>query len=206
MAPSNFERYRTILGRAWRLRCPRCGQTKLYCRWFTMHERCAHCGLKYEREPGFFLGSVYINYGLTAVLLTAGYVTATLMDRWPQQYLLWTGTAFCIVFPLLFFRHARAYGWASINSGIPRRTASRRLSRRERRDAKTVGAERLMRRVRKPARALSTQAAREPFLRRRHALLHAEGVAHQSPGVAALRGAPWVRGGKPPMQHLRGTV
>ena len=29
-----------------------------------MHERCPECGLKFEREPGYFLGAMYIGYGL----------------------------------------------------------------------------------------------------------------------------------------------
>jgi len=29
-----------------------------------MHERCSVCGLKYEREPGYFLGAMYFSYAL----------------------------------------------------------------------------------------------------------------------------------------------
>jgi hypothetical protein len=29
-----------------------------------MYERCAECGLKFEREQGYFLGAMYIGYGL----------------------------------------------------------------------------------------------------------------------------------------------
>ena len=39
-----------------------------------MYERCPACGLKFEREPGYFLGAMYIGYGLgvgTLALLTA---------------------------------------------------------------------------------------------------------------------------------------
>lgn len=28
------------------------------------HEACSECGLVFEREPGYFLGSFYISYGL----------------------------------------------------------------------------------------------------------------------------------------------
>ena len=27
-----------------------------------MHEKCPVCGLKYEREPGYFLGAMYFSY------------------------------------------------------------------------------------------------------------------------------------------------
>jgi hypothetical protein len=29
-----------------------------------MQERCAVCNLRFEREPGYFLGAMYISYGL----------------------------------------------------------------------------------------------------------------------------------------------
>ena len=29
-----------------------------------MYERCPACGLKFEREQGYFLGAMYIGYGL----------------------------------------------------------------------------------------------------------------------------------------------
>ena len=39
-----------------------------------MHAECGHCRLRFEREPGYFLGSIYINYGFTALLVTVFYV------------------------------------------------------------------------------------------------------------------------------------
>ncbi len=33
---------------------------------FKMHENCSHCNLKYEREPGFFFGAMYVSYALLA--------------------------------------------------------------------------------------------------------------------------------------------
>ena len=39
-----------------------------------MRERCEQCGLRFDRGPGYYLGSIYINYGLTAVIVTAGYL------------------------------------------------------------------------------------------------------------------------------------
>ncbi|MFO0899126.1 MAG: DUF983 domain-containing protein [Pirellulales bacterium] len=97
-----------ILGRSFRLRCPACGRGKLFAGWFTMRPECEHCGLRFEREPGFFLGSIYVNYGLTAVLVTAAYFglffTNTLTD--PQRP--WSLVAFSVLFPLWFFRYARS--------------------------------------------------------------------------------------------------
>jgi hypothetical protein len=30
----------------------------------VMHEKCDVCGLRFEKEPGFFYGSMYVSYGL----------------------------------------------------------------------------------------------------------------------------------------------
>ncbi len=62
--PSRFRGF----ARAVQLRCPRCGSGPLFRGWFRMHEACPHCGFSYTREPGFYLGSIYLNYGATVIL------------------------------------------------------------------------------------------------------------------------------------------
>ncbi len=103
-----------LIGRALRLRCPRCGQGKLFLGWFTMPERCSACSFKYERAPGYFLGSAYINYGLTAVTLTAMYFFLHFGLDLSNRELAAPLAAFCVVFPLLVFRHARAL-WLALD-------------------------------------------------------------------------------------------
>ncbi len=36
-----------------------------------MHSHCSNCNLKYEKEPGFFYGAMYVSYGLTVALWIA---------------------------------------------------------------------------------------------------------------------------------------
>ena len=55
-------------------RCPRCriGSIFLYSifRGFPkMRERCPVCDLKFDREPGYFLGAMYVSYGLGIVIV-----------------------------------------------------------------------------------------------------------------------------------------
>ena len=73
IAMSKDRRFSILLRRALRLRCTLCGQGKLFAGWFKMHGECLHCGAKLEREPGFFLGSIYFNYGLTALIVGVTY-------------------------------------------------------------------------------------------------------------------------------------
>jgi uncharacterized protein (DUF983 family) len=104
----------TITLRALRLKCPRCGQAQMFASLFRMYERCAHCHLKFEREPGYFLGSIYINYGITAVIITIGWVVLRFgYDVDPKLLLIGFGT-FLVVFQSLFFRYARAL-WLALD-------------------------------------------------------------------------------------------
>src|SRR5215813_13223074 len=102
-----------VLARALRLRCPRCGNSRLYEGWFRMRERCPACGLRYEREQGFFVGAIYVNYAITAVL---GLGSVILLDS-VIGLALWQQLAIAIpimlVAPLVFFRHARSL-WLGI--------------------------------------------------------------------------------------------
>lgn len=103
-----------LIGRALRLRCPRCGEGKLFIGWFTMPQRCPVCNLKYERAPGYFLGSSYINYALTAVALTVMYMALHFGLGWSNRELTFPLVGFCVLFPLISFRHARAL-WLALD-------------------------------------------------------------------------------------------
>lgn len=105
----------TVLKRAVRLRCPRCGGGKLFRDFFRMNERCPDCDLKYERGPGYFLGSAYINYGITAVVVTVLYVWLALGRGVDNRVLALPMLAFVIAFPLFCYRYARAL-WLSVDS------------------------------------------------------------------------------------------
>ena len=73
-----------------------------------MNERCPQCGVKFEREPGFFLGSIYVNYGLTALIVTIAY--PVLLFGWgvPETPLLIGAVAFTVIFPIVIFPWARS--------------------------------------------------------------------------------------------------
>ena len=104
----------TLVGRVVRLRCPRCGESPLYSGPFTMHEACAVCGLHYEREPGYFVGAIYVNYGVTVavVLGTVLVLDWTIGLTLHQQLALGLGLATLV--PLVFFRYARSL-WLGLN-------------------------------------------------------------------------------------------
>ena len=106
--------YGTAASRAFALRCPRCGEGPLFRNWITMHDRCSHCQLKYERAPGYFLGSTYINYGFIAITLTAMYMGLHFGAGISNQVLTPPLIAYCIVVPIILFRYARAW-WLAMD-------------------------------------------------------------------------------------------
>jgi hypothetical protein len=73
-----------------------------------MQRNCEHCGLTFDRAPGYLLGSIYFNYGLTALIIAVGYPLLHFAAGIPPRPLLIGGLAFCVLFPLWFFRYARS--------------------------------------------------------------------------------------------------
>ncbi len=47
-----------------------------------MRETCEACGLKFNREPGYFLGAMYISYGLGSVAIIAIGLGLWLVTGW----------------------------------------------------------------------------------------------------------------------------
>ncbi len=64
----------STLAAVFRQRCPRCRLGTIFrysiFRGFpNMRERCSVCDLKFQREEGYFLGAMYISFGLALVVI-----------------------------------------------------------------------------------------------------------------------------------------
>lgn len=99
----------TLWLRAARLRCPACGRHPIFRGWFTMHEACAACGRPFNRDPGYLLGSIYFNYGASALLVIILYFTFFFQDWLTDTQRLVALSLFAVAFPAWFFRYARAF-------------------------------------------------------------------------------------------------
>lgn len=90
-----------------RLRCPVCLQGKLFRSLFSMHERCPHCGVLYEREPGYYLNSMFIAYTVGFLVLVP---SAVLLAWWYVSVLTFTiviAVETLAIWPIIF-RYSRA--------------------------------------------------------------------------------------------------
>jgi uncharacterized protein (DUF983 family) len=64
--------------------CPKCQNESMYLdknplhlnNILKMHENCSHCGLKYQLEPSFFYGAMYVSYGLNVAIGIAAFIIA----------------------------------------------------------------------------------------------------------------------------------
>jgi uncharacterized protein (DUF983 family) len=97
-------------------RCPWCGQGKLFHGWFTLPERCPRCGLKFEREEGAFLGSLALNFGVTALVFIAVLVTwiALTLPDVPVVPLTVASVLIVVLLPLLIYPFAKTT-WTAVD-------------------------------------------------------------------------------------------
>jgi uncharacterized protein (DUF983 family) len=67
--------------------CPKCQKESMYLdpnplnigNVLKMHEKCSHCGLKYQIEPSFFYGAMYVSYGLNVATGIAAFIVSYLI-------------------------------------------------------------------------------------------------------------------------------
>jgi len=50
-------------------KCPVCYRGSVFRSGIAINESCPACGLKFEREQGYFLGALYVAYGLAVPIL-----------------------------------------------------------------------------------------------------------------------------------------
>lgn len=70
------------------MKCPRCHEGKLWrtplykLKFYDMYENCPVCGLKYEQEPGFWYGAMYMGYTFSAGALLIVMLVTMLVLKW----------------------------------------------------------------------------------------------------------------------------
>ena len=67
-----------------------------------MHERCPACDLKFDREQGYFLGAMYIGYGLAIVTIAILAAALWLFLGWRiDKAVIWATLLFLPTAPFL---------------------------------------------------------------------------------------------------------
>ena len=69
-----------------------------------MNDRCPHCGLLFNREAGYFLGAMYISYGLALAVICGFGAILWAVTRWRvDKIALWAVVLFLPLGPMLTF-------------------------------------------------------------------------------------------------------
>jgi uncharacterized protein (DUF983 family) len=106
----------TLLKRGLHRRCPVCGQGHLFRRWIYMSERCPRCSLCFQREPGEWLGSWFLNICLAQILAVTVILIGVAVS-YPHPSIVpiaIAGITLTIGFPIWFFPYSRTL-WVAID-------------------------------------------------------------------------------------------
>jgi uncharacterized protein (DUF983 family) len=98
-----------------RQRCPRCRRGPIFHGLMSTHERCGVCGLRFEREPGYFVGAMYTSYAF-GLVTTAYWLPLLLLGVSPLWVLLPPALQLVVQLPITF-RYSRVL-WLYLDRGF----------------------------------------------------------------------------------------
>ena len=114
----SVERFSWMMTNALKWKCPTCGERPLFVPWdqvrslrdwFMPLDGCPRCGYPFEREPGYFLLSIFaINYGVGALLGLLIYLVLDFILHLPIWLVLTLTIVPMPIFNLAFARHSKA--------------------------------------------------------------------------------------------------
>ena len=91
-------------------KCPRCRSGNIFefpvsklSSFNRMNEFCPNCGLRFEVEPGFFIGAMYVSYAVVVAIMTVvGFPLYFLVDPPLWVYGLTVGVIVVLLLPWIF--------------------------------------------------------------------------------------------------------
>jgi uncharacterized protein (DUF983 family) len=103
-------------------RCPRCQQGSIFRPGLlglagAMNDTCAVCGLRFLRETGYFLGAMYLSYGLGVLTVLPVSVVLAIVLEWPLAVVLSLMVVQTLVSVPLFLRYSRVL-WLHLDQTI----------------------------------------------------------------------------------------
>jgi uncharacterized protein (DUF983 family) len=106
----------TFLRRALTRRCPACGIGKPFEGWWRLAPECPHCAYHYEREEGYWVGSMVVATAVTEGIFgifLVGVLIATLPDVDVIPVLV-VGILINLIVPVFFYPLAKTI-WVAID-------------------------------------------------------------------------------------------
>lgn len=105
-----------------RLRCPACGQGRIYHGLLAMQPGCSACGVVFEGSDGEFVGGIMLAYAVTAMVVAAGVLLLVWLTDLSATVHLVIGSVFAAIFLVLFYRNFKGLwlGIAEAMGGLER--------------------------------------------------------------------------------------
>jgi uncharacterized protein (DUF983 family) len=92
------------------LKCPKCHEGNMFCNdkiyqykgFFNMPDYCTKCNQDFQLEAGFYLGAMFVSYGLTVALNIAVFVAFLIFDAYSLfPYLITAGIVLILTGPFI---------------------------------------------------------------------------------------------------------
>lgn len=101
-------------------RCPVCLQGQAFHGIFAMHKSCPHCGVRFERETGYFLNAMFAAYALGFLVLIPVSLYLVFQHVSIATFALATIGQVVLLWPLIF-RYSRVI-WMHVDQVMDPRT------------------------------------------------------------------------------------
>ena len=102
--------------------CPRCRKGAIYRRpmfraWLDIHDRCPVCGLRFEREQGYYLGAMYFSYALSVPPVALLMLLIWWITHWRLDYVVLGGFVAYLPFVPAMVRFCRIV-WIHVDQWV----------------------------------------------------------------------------------------
>ena len=100
-----------IISRGISNRCPNCGGKTLFRadKVFELNRECPSCGLRFEKDEGFFLGAMALNYGVTCFALLAPVALLWYLGVLGGRTAVIVAGILAVVAPIVLYRSSRSW-------------------------------------------------------------------------------------------------
>lgn len=100
-----------IIARGLANRCPNCGGSRLFREGtlFQLNDTCPDCRLRYEKDEGFFLGAMALNYGVTVVVFLTPVVLSWYAGWIGGRLAVGLAIGLALVMPMVLYRSSRSW-------------------------------------------------------------------------------------------------
>jgi uncharacterized protein (DUF983 family) len=128
-----------IIARGLTNRCPNCGGRTLFKAgtFFEVNKACPQCGFKIERDDGFFIGSMSLNYGVTLVFFFGPVILLAYYQVIGVTLASVLAGVGALLFPVLFYRSSRSWWLMNYYFLVPQHLPANRATSATRGDENT---------------------------------------------------------------------